>query len=149
MNKFSPVFKGAFFLIIGGMIFIAVLAQINRPPGPLSEADIEQTVAAGVNMALTETAVIATPTALPDVEATVAARLQTSPVPTDDPNLIPVSDLERQGGIISVIGGIINGVFSLLGSLWNLFSFGGVALQLCCCLLIPIGALIALARESM
>jgi hypothetical protein len=104
---------------------------------------------AAVNVALTETAVIATPTGLPDIEATVAARLESSPAPTPDPNLIPESDLEASGGLVAFVGGIINAVFSILRWLWNLFAFGGVGLQLCCCLIIPIGALIALARESL
>jgi hypothetical protein len=60
-----------------------------------------------------------------------------------------VAQLEEGGGIISFIGSIINAIFGLLRGLWNLFSFGGVGLQLCCCLLIPLGALVALARESM
>jgi len=151
MINLSAIFKAIFFVIVGGMIVLAVFALVTLPvpSGPLTEAQIEQTVVVEVNVRLTETAVVATPTALPDIDATVAARLAAEPAPTDDPNLIPVSQLEESGGIVSVVGGIVNTVFSLLRGLWNLFSFGGVWLQLCCCLVIPIGALIALARESM
>lgn len=151
MRNFSKLFKAAFFLIVGGMIVLAVFAMLTRPtpPGPLTDAQIEQTIVAEVNTRLTQTAVIATPTALPDIDATVAARLAASPMPTDDPNLIPVSQLEEGGAVVGFAGGLINAVFSLLRGIWNLFSFGGVWLQVCCCLLVPIGALVALARESM
>lgn len=149
--KISSVFKIAFFLVVGGMVVLAVFAMLTRPvpPGPLTQAQIEQTVVAEVNARLTQTAAVAPPTTLPDIEATVAARLAASPAPTDDPNLIPVSQLEESGGAVGFVGGVVNGLFGLLRGLWNLFSFGGIGLQLCCCLLIPLGALVALGRESL
>lgn len=149
MQNLSSIFKIAFILVIAAMIVLVVIALLNRPAGPLTQEQVEQTVIAAVNIALTETAVVATPTALPDIDATVAARLASTPVPTSDPNLIPESDLQASGGVIALVGGLINGVFSVLRGIWNLFSFGGIGLQLCCCLIIPLGALAALARESM
>jgi hypothetical protein len=150
MRNFSGPFRLAFVLIVGGMIVLAVFALLTQPapPGPLTEAQIEQTVVAEVNMRLTQTAGVAPPTAMPDIDATVAARLAETPAPTNDPNLIPADQLEESGGIVALIGGVINTAFSLLRSTWNLFSFGGVWLQVCCCLVIPIGALMLLARES-
>lgn len=150
MRNFSGLFRLAFIVVVGGMIVLAVFALLTRPapPGPLTEAQIEQTVVAEVSARLTQTAAVAPPTALPDIEATVAARLAETPAPTADPNLIPVDQLEESGGIISAIGGLINAIFGLLRGIWNLFSFGGVWLQVCCCLVIPIGALVLLARES-
>ena len=144
MKNLSPVFKAAFFLIIGGMIVLAGIALLTRSASLSVEEQIEATVVAEVALRTTQTAVAVTP----DIEATVRARLETSPVPTDDPNLIPVEQLESSGGIISFIGGVVNGLFSILRAVWNLFGFGGVGLQVCCCLLIPLGALLALARES-
>ncbi len=148
--KVSSVFKIAFLLIVGVMIVLAVFAMVTRPvpPGPLTQAQVEQTVVAEVDARLTQTAVVAPATALPNIEATVAARLAASPAPTDDPNLIPVAQLEESGGAVGFVGGVANGIFGLLRGLWNLFSFGGIGLQLCCCLLVPLGALVALARES-
>lgn len=150
MRNFSGLFKTAFVLVVGGMIVLAVFALLTRPAptGPLTEAQIEQTVVAEVNARLTQTAVVAPPTAMPDIDATVAARLLETPMPTVDPNLIPADQLEESGGIVALIGGLINAIFSLLRGIWNLFSFGGVWLQVCCCLVIPIGALVLLARES-
>lgn len=151
MRNFSGLFRLAFILVVGGMIVLAVFALLTRPApsGPLTEAQIEQTVVAEVNTRLTQTAVVAPPTALPDIEATVAARLAQTPLPTSDPNLIPTDQLEASGGVVALIGGLLNAVFGLLRGIWNLFSFGGVWLQVCCCLVIPIGALVLLARESL
>ena len=149
MQNVSRIFKIIFFLTIAVMLILTVFALLNRPPGPLTAEQIESTVVAEVNLRLTQTATVAPLTALPDIEATVAARLESTPLPTTDPSLISVADLEASGGIVSFIGGIINGIFGFLRSVWNLFSFGGVALQICCCLIIPIGALVALARESL
>ncbi len=148
MPNVSRLFKIIFFLTVAAMLVLTVFALLNQPPGPLTDAQIEETVVAEVNLRRTQTATVAPSTALPDIEATVAARLESTPSPTADPNLIPVSDLETSGGVVSFIGGIINGIFGLLRGIWNLFSFGGIGLQLCCCLLMPIGALVALARES-
>ncbi len=151
MRNLSPVFKIAFFVIVGAMIVLAGFAMLTRPApaGPLTQAQIEQTVVAEVDARMTQTAAVAPPTALPDVEATVQARLAASPAPTEDPNLIPQEQLETSGGIISFVGGLLNGLFGLLRGVWNIFSFGGVWLQVCCCILLPLGALAALARESM
>ena len=145
MKNLSPVFKLVFFVVIGGMILLAVIALLTRPPERSLEEQIEETVVAEVALRTTQTVVATTP----DIEATVAVRLETSPVPTSDPNLIPTEQLAANGGIVASLGGILNGLFSILRSLWNLFSFGGVGLQLCCCLLVPLGALVALARESL
>ncbi|MBZ0298692.1 MAG: hypothetical protein K8J31_03080, partial [Anaerolineae bacterium] len=120
MRNLSGLFKGAFFLVVGGMIVLAVFAMLTRPApsGPLTAEQIEQTVSAEVSVRLTETAVVAPATSLPDIEATVAARLANTPSPTDDPNLIPVSQLEGSGGVVSVLGGLINGIFGLLRGVW-------------------------------
>ena len=147
MPNVSRVFKLIFFVTIAVMLLLAVFALLNPPPDPAEQ--LELTVVAEVNLRLTQTAVVEPDSGTPDIEGTVTARLESTPLPTTDPNLIPAADLEASGGFVSFVGGIINGVFGLLRSLWNLFSFGGIALQLCCCLLIPIGALVALARESM
>lgn len=144
MNKLSSLFKMVFLLVIGGMIVLAVFALLTRSGSPSAEEQVEQTVVAEVALRTTQTAVAVTP----DIEATVSARLESSPVATADPNLIPVEQLETSGGMVSLIGGLLNSLFSILRSLWNVFSFGGVWLQLCCCLVLPLGALIALARES-
>ena len=134
----SRFFRFIFWLVLLGMLALVGIGLLtDNPPeadSPLDPTRIEQTVQAQVEAAQTAIALLATATDLPDIEATVEARLQISPTPTPEP---------PEG-----VAAAASGVWSLLRSLWNIFAFGGIWLQICCCLLIPGGILLLLINDT-
>jgi hypothetical protein len=138
--KLTGVFKWVFYLVLGGMALAGLLMLIAQPgpAEPLSPTQVEQTVQAEVNARLTQTAAAATATPLPDVQATVAARLTITPSPPPPPE--PPSAAET-------VQNALGPVWSVLSWFWNLFAFGGIWLQVCCCILVPVGLLLVLAGD--
>lgn len=138
--KLSGVFKALFYVVLGAMVLAGIVMLIARPEpqGPLSPTQVEQTVQAEVGARLTQTAAVATATPLPDVNATVEARLTVTPPPSPTPEPPTVTESVQNA---------LGPVWSILSWVWNLFAFGGIWLQVCCCILIPGGLLLVLASD--
>ncbi|MBZ0293354.1 MAG: hypothetical protein K8L99_12375 [Anaerolineae bacterium] len=137
----SRFFRFIFWVVLLGMLVLVVVGLLREQPaadGALSPTQVEQTVQAAVVGTQTAIAVEATATTLPDIEATVEARLQVTPTPTPPP----------PEGLAGAAESALGGVWSIIRSLWNIFAFGGIGLQLCCCLLIPGGLLLLLLNDT-
>ncbi len=73
------------------------------------------------------------------------------PAPPEDPAQTQTSPaveplIDEDMGFIS---DIVNGLWGLINQLWGIFAFGGVALQLCCCCLIPFGVMALFINDTM
>ena len=146
MRHVSKGLRGVFWLVLLAMLGIGMLAVwvAQRPePASLNATQVELTVQAAVDLRLTEAAALATTTPLPDIDATVEARLEVSPTPA--PTLAPTP--EPPDSIFGNGEGVLGGLWSIITGLWNLFAFGGIALQLCCCIVLPGGLLILALRD--
>lgn len=147
MKYLSKGLRGVFWLVLLAMFGVAMVAVwvAQRPaPAPLNATQVEETVQAAVDARLTEAAALATATPLPDIDATVEARLRVTPSPV--PTLTPTP--EPPSGVVGAVGGVLGGLWSIISGLWNLFAFGGIGLQLCCCIVIP-GGLLLLALNDL
>lgn len=139
--KLSGLFKWIFYLVLGGMALAGLVMLIVQPgpaAAPGAPTQVELTVQAEVGLRLTQTAAAATPAPPPDVNATVAARLTITPPPPSTPE--PPTPAEAAQSALGP-------VWTVISSVWNLFAFGGVWLQACCCILLPLGLLLVLARD--
>lgn len=137
----SRFFRFIFWIVLLGMLVLVVIGLLSEQPATdstLSPTQVEQTVQAAVVGTQTAIAIEATPTTLPNIEATVEARLQVTPTATPAP----------QEGVASAAESALGGIWSIIRSLWNVFAFGGIGLQLCCCLLIPGGLLLLLVNDT-
>jgi hypothetical protein len=140
--KLTGVFKWIFYLVLGAMALAGLVMLIAQPepegPPPGAPTQAELTVQAEVNLRLTQTAAAVATPAPADVQATVAARLTITPPPSPTPE--PPSTAET-------LQNALGPVWTIISAVWNLFAFGGVWLQVCCCILIPLGLLLVLARD--
>ncbi len=139
--KLTGLFKGIFYIVLGGMALAGLVMLIAQPgpaETPTAPTQVELTVQAEVNLRLTQTAAAATPAPAPDVNATAAARLTITPPPSATP--APPSAAETAQAALGPL-------WTVISSVWNLFAFGGIWLQACCCILLPLGLLLVLARD--
>jgi hypothetical protein len=132
MPAVTRLFRIVAGLILLAMLILAGIALITQePPEEVRRAtQLAQTVQARVDERMTAAAAQITATPPPgeaEIEATVEALLTATPAPPPQPD-----PLQNLGG----------GIWSILRGLWDLFAFGGLWLQICCCLLIPGGVLL-------
>jgi hypothetical protein len=66
------------------------------------------------------------------------------PIAETAPTVEPLIDDD-----MGFISDIVNGLWGLINRLWNLLAFGGIALQLCCCCLIPFGVIALFINDTM
>ncbi|MCU0498499.1 MAG: hypothetical protein MUF87_14205 [Anaerolineae bacterium] len=121
----SRIFRYAFFGILGIMAVIMIYGLLNRPT-PLTPADMDATVQAGI--AGTRAAIQGTPNLQATIDAEIEQGLRVTPTPTAVP-----SPLDGVGGAVSGV--------------WNFFGFGGLFTQVLCCLLIPGLLLLGVLRD--
>lgn len=158
--RLSRVLRYLTYAVLAGLVLFGVYALFNRTPdlSNLSDADIEATVAAEVASRLGGTP---TRAVTPDITASIEARLTqvalgtplpTSAVsPTPAPVVIDTSQGDAGGlvgGIVGFITSLVTGLWGIIQSLWNFFSFGGAILQSLCCIILPLVILVALFREG-
>ncbi len=133
----SRLLRFVFWLILLVMLVLVGISLLTDPTptgdAALNATQVEQTVQAAVDQRLTAVAAQATPTAFPDIEATVQFRLTVTPTPA--PEVSPVEE-------------VTGGIWSFLRSIWNLFAFGGIWLQICCCLLLPGAVLLLFINDT-
>lgn len=140
------VFRILFTVALLLMVVLGVLSLFSSQPSP--EESLQQTVDAGVRARSTEMALL---TGTPDatqvqatVNALVDATMTAANAPTATPTPVP-GTVEQVGGTVF---GVIGWLWSVVLALWNLFSFGGVWMQVCCCIVMPGIILIAMLREG-
>jgi hypothetical protein len=140
------IFRILFSLALALMVLLGVLSLFSQQPSP--EVSLQQTVDAGVRARSTELALL---TGTPDatqiqatVNALVDATMTAANAPTVTPTPVP-SAVEQVG---SSAVGIIGWLWSVVLALWNLFAFGGVWMQVCCCIVVPGIILLAVLREG-
>jgi hypothetical protein len=155
--RLSQPLRTVGYLLVIGMVVLAVWGLINRPEPPvlLNNEQIEATVQAGVIRTLTAQA----PT--PDIQGTIDARatdvargtpLPPTASPTPEPSPTPQPSIEQQissgaNNVLGFVGGVFNALWGLVMGLWNFLAFGGVLLQVCCCVGIPALIVIGLVAE--
>lgn len=122
----ARVFRYAFFGILGIMALIVVYGLLNRPT-PLSQADIDATVQAGISG--TRAAMEGTPNLPATIDAGIEQGLRVTPTPTPVPSPL-------------------DGVTGAVSGVWNFFGFGGLLTQVLCCLLIPGLILLGVLRDA-
>jgi hypothetical protein len=156
--RLSQPLRTVGYLLVIGMIVLALWGLINRPEPPvlLNSEQIEATVQSGVIRTLTAQA----PT--PNIQGTIDARatevalgtpLPPSATPTAEPSATPEPSIEQQissgaNNVLGFVTGVFNALWGLVMGLWNFLSFGGVVLQVCCCVGIPALIVIGLAAEK-
>ncbi len=133
----SQLFRLAFWLILLAILILTGIGLLTQQPDLSQDAiqatQVEQTVQAEVEQRLTQSANVATTTPQPDINSTVEARL------TITPTAVPE---------VSAAESVTSGIWSFLRSIWNLFAFGGIGLQICCCLLIPGGVILLFINDT-
>jgi cytoskeletal protein RodZ len=137
----SKIFRAIFVLLLVGMFGVLLVSVFVRPP--TAEQALELTVQAQVAAQSTAIAAVASATSPADLEATVQARVEATQTAAAQPT---PSEAERAVGQAT---SWFSGIWAAVVWLWNIFAFGGLCLQLFCCVLAPLGVVLALARESM
>lgn len=137
----SRLFRLISIVIIGGMLVLAVFALTFAPPTPQEAAATQQEQTIQAQMIAIQTQLVGTP----DAAATARARLTATAAPT--PSISERAEDAAEDAASGTLG-FLGGIWGFLRGLWNLFSFGGLPLQCLCCLIIPLGGLFLLARES-
>ncbi len=133
----SRLFRFLFWLILLAMLVLVGISLLTdatpADDAAVSATQVEQTIQAAVDQRLTAVAAQSSATPFPDIEATVQFRLTATPTPVPE---------------IGAVESITGGIWSFLRSIWNLFAFGGIWLQICCCLLIPGSILLLFINDT-
>lgn len=154
----SKPLRALWVFLVLGMIALGIYGLANRPQPPveLSPEQVEATVSAATVRTLTAQA----PT--PDVQGTIDARttqvalgtpLPATNTPTPEPSPTPppsVSEAvsETTEGALSFLASIWNLIWGIITGIWNFLSFGGICLQVGCCLIIPIAVILLALKDG-
>jgi hypothetical protein len=142
----SKIARGIAFVIVAGMLVLAVIAQFTTPDTPETpEEAVEATVQAGIQERLTEV-VIQTGTPNPtDVRETIDASVDATLTQIVAGSATPVPSASSAEGDSTEVPGILRRIWNFIVSvvkafggilvwLWNFAGKGGIILQVICCI---------------
>lgn len=140
------IFRIVFVIAIIGMIGLGLAGIFVNPP-TVQDA-IEMTVESGVSARSTEIALLTGTPDADEIQATVNAIIDSTMTAVVMPTATATPPPTAGEQAVSTATGFVGWVLGILLWMWNLFSFGGLWTQLCCCIGLPLLFVLSAFRDG-